>query len=182
MGFKIRNPIKSVINLGKNIVNESVKAVDKTVGTIGDVSTDIYHGVGDLGENIGKGTEKALEQTQQNLEGFGRAVNWTENRGKILSTAAAALTGDPSFMLEAAMAGHTMIDAPHMQKEEEIRKTAEANRIAQEANMMSKQNMLANELSMTARRAMSKRAQANLRKNTSTPASQFLGGEQQTLG
>lgn len=92
------------------------------------------------------------------------------------------MTGGAGWALLGATMGKTLVDNPAKEEFQQKVAEAKANTLARESAMMSKQSMLANELSMTARRAMAKRAAANLRKNTSTPASQFLGGEQQTLG
>ena len=112
-----------------------------------------------------------------------KELHWIDdNKATIAGLTAGALTGSLGTALVAGMAGKTMVDDPAKERYQQKVAEAKADNISREAALVSKQSMLANELSMTARRAMSKRAQSNLRKNTATPASQFLGGEQQTLG
>lgn len=169
MGFSLKKIGKSLEKGVKSVAKNAESLVSKAGKTL-------ESGV----REVGKGVENIVRETGKGVD---EGLHWVDdNKGAIAGTLAGVLTGGVGTALLAGMAGKTMVDDPAKASYEQRAAEAKANAISREAALMTKQSMLANELSMTARRAMSKRAQANLRKNTSTPASQFLGGEQQTLG
>lgn len=198
------NTVKTVGDIGTDVYKTTSKATQQTLGNIEKAGEQISSGVSDIYENTGKEIDRnknaiigtvlapvtggaSLALAAEDDTSVGKAVDeglhWVDdNKATIAGLTAGALTGGLGTALLAGMAGKTMFDDPAKEKFEKKVNEARANALARESAMMSKQSMLANELSMTARRAMAKRAAANLRKNTSTPASQFLGGEQQTLG
>ena len=211
MGFSLKKIGKSLEKGVKSVAKGTESLVSKAGKTLESGVREVGKGAENVVREAGKGVENVYQEVDRNKNtimgtllapvtggaslamaaeddtSVGKAVDeglhWVDdNKATIAGTLAGALTGGVGTALLAGLAGKTMVDDPARASYEQRVAEAKANAISREAAFMSKQSMLANELSMTARRAMSKRAQANLRKNTSTPASQFLGGEQQTLG
>lgn len=199
MGFSLRSldPTKVVKKAVKGVgdlAENTVKEVDRNKNTIIGATLAPVTGGASLALAAKDDTTFGRE-VQRGFSEVGDAINWNENRGLYMGALAGALTGGLGYLGAAgglasagigagvgAAAGRFAVDEPHAQAVAQAAAQAEANRITQEANMMSKQSMLANELSMTARRALSKKVMKNLRKNTPTSAEQNLGGEQQKLG
>lgn len=196
-GKTLESGVREVGKGAENVVQETGKGIEnvgqeieRNKGTIAGTLLAPVTGGASLAmasaddTSVGRSVEKAMEDVGHETEkGVNKAGHFIDdNKGTIAGLTVGALTGGLGTALLAGMAGKTMIDDPARADYQERVAEAKANAISREAAMMGKKSMLANELSMTARRAMAKRAAANLRKNTSTPASQFLGGEQQTLG